>query len=113
MRTLPILVALLLNAACSSASEKQQAALMNEAETLVKLPEGAGPLQEYSRYYTYGRDGEVIGIYAGRYLAKNAERKWVSDARRLPVIMDGGCGVVNIRFDVKSKKAVAWCNGDA
>ena len=113
MRTLPILVALLLMAACSSEGERRQATLMNEIEALVKLPNGAAPLQEYSRYYTYGRDDEVIGIYAGRYLAKNAERKWVRDSRSLPVIMDGGCGVVNISFDIRSKKAEAWCNGDA
>lgn len=86
---------------------------MNEIEALIKLPTGAEPLQEYSRYYAYGRDGEVIAIYAGRYLSKKSEQRWLRNCRRLPMIMDGGCGVVNIRFDIRSKKTDAWCNGDA
>ena len=113
MRWLCILSSLLLMTACSSADEQRQTMLMNEVETLVRLPNGAEPLNEYSRYYTYGHEGEVVAVYAGRYLATKPERKWVTDSRKLPVIMDGGCGVVNVRFDIRSKKAVTWCNGEA
>lgn len=40
------------------------------------------------------------------------ERRWVPNTRDLPRVFDGGCGVVNVRFSLRSgsiKQAV--CNG--
>jgi hypothetical protein len=108
-----LVTTLLLLTECSSASEQREAKLMNEIETTIKLPAGAEPLREYSRYYAYGQKGEVLGIYAGKYLDRSDGREWVKDPKHLPMIMDGGCGVVNVRFDIRSKKIEAYCNGEA
>lgn len=92
---------------------QRQVALMDEVEKSIRLPPGADRLQEYGRYYAYGSHSDVIGIYAGRFMGKKAGRQWVSAADRLPHISDGGCGVVNVKLDIKSKHVEAWCNGEA
>jgi hypothetical protein len=42
------------------------------------------------------------------------QRRWVADRKALPTMFDGGCRVVNLVFDLKTRKVEhALCNGDA
>lgn len=45
---------------------------------------------------------------------KSGQRRWMSNETSLPVIEDGGCSVINVIFDPRTRK-VKWvaCNGFA
>ncbi|MFZ4748736.1 MAG: hypothetical protein ACOYLK_17940, partial [Sphingomonas sp.] len=87
--------------------------IMDVIEQQVRLPKDAVALNRYSRFYTATKSGDVIGTYvAGAHddLAVG-QRRWV---KRLPLIDDGGCFIVNVYFDPKRKKVTqAFCNGIA
>ena len=112
MRT-TLLVVTIAALACCSAPEDRRAALMDRVEGSVKLPSGAGPLKNYTRFYTYGNDGEVLGrLIGGSRPADPPQRQWVKNYNSYPFsITDGGCGIVNVRFDIKSSRLQTWCNG--
>jgi|GEM_PF-3412984 len=38
-------------------------------------------------------------------------RYWVANVMALPGILDGGCSVVNVRWNRQSDRVEAWCNG--
>jgi hypothetical protein len=74
-----------------------------------------GNLRDYARHYagvTEGGRRIVVGVFveagwfhhepAGIYIGSEAE---------LPVIFDGGCGVITLRYDLSNKEIRAWCNG--
>ena len=120
-----------------------QAALMDEIEALVRLPEGARALEDYARYYAFGPGSEIVGIYTLPFArpedggcaetADNAalppppcpeedaepaladgQRRWLDDSDDLPVIVDGGCSVITIRYDSRTGAlAPPACNGGA
>lgn len=127
---------------------------MRGIEAAVVLPEGARPLDAYSRNYALQPDGKVIALYvmprekggvaegAGCEImlengdarpcteAELAEDKafdealenaqgeagqsrWFDDRLELPAVNGGGCGVVTIIYDPRSKQIEsAECNGD-
>lgn len=68
---------------------------MDRIERMVRLPEGRRP-SEYTRHYAASADGQTI---LAIYVSGRDHRSWEA-LSRLPRIMDGGCGVVTIRFDV-------------
>lgn len=40
------------------------------------------------------------------------ERRWVNDRHKLPLVTDGGCSVVNVRFNPATQKVNdVYCNG--
>jgi hypothetical protein len=41
------------------------------------------------------------------------KRYWVASVGALPIIFDGGCSVVNIRWNAGADEVEAWCNGNA
>ena len=63
MRSAILVTAAILLINCSSPGERKQNALMDKIEEQVQLPEGARPLGDYARYYTYGKNGDVHGVY--------------------------------------------------
>jgi len=80
-------------------------------EQTVALPEGAHAVAGYARYYTaetVSRRPMIKGVFlwhgsepAGRYLRRSS-----SD------VADGGCDVVTVFFDLKTRRiAGAFCNG--
>lgn len=127
---------------------------MHGIEEAVVLPEGARPLDAYSRNYALQPDGKVIAVFvipgekggvaegAGCEImlengdarpcteAELAEDKafdealanaqgeagqsrWFDDRLELPAVNGGGCGVVTIIYDPRSKQIEsAECNGD-
>ena len=82
---------------------------MDEVDQGVKLPAGSAPLSHYDRFYAYGVRGEILA----EFVTGTNKRKWVGDSKSFPTIMDGGCGVITVRFQVQSRKTEAWCNGVA
>lgn len=45
---------------------------------------------------------------------KAGQRRWFADRKAIPMIFDGGCMVVHVAFDLKTRKVEhAFCNGYA
>ena len=84
---------------------------MTEIEQQLQMPPGAEQIAKYDRYYMRQAPDTVVGTFVGS--GERGERKWVSSIDQLPAIDDGGCGVVNIIFDLKTKKSTTFCNGVA
>lgn len=82
-------------------------------EREISMPAGARPVSTYDRYYAaVSQDGRRVihGIYFG-----NGGKTTIEASGRLPLSMlDGGCGVVNVYYDVESHKFIrVFCNGVA
>lgn len=109
MRIVAFLSALALG--CAGNPESREEALMASIEAAVTLPPGAADLQAYSRVYTWAEGGRKVRAVYERVEAPG--RRWVPESQ-LPLIMDGGCGVVTLVFDVTSNRVEAIsCNGEA
>jgi hypothetical protein len=95
--------------------EVTQAALMARIEREVRLPPGAGALATYARYYAWrdGKDGRKVVAVWQNLTGERPGRHWVTE-RDFPVIMDGGCGVVSLTWDVATARIEqVACNGYA
>ena len=79
---------------------------MDFIEGQVVLPKQAGPLDTFRRYY-HREGGKVIGLYIA---GEKPGRQWVTREEAIGV-MDGGCTVINVRLDTRSKRITASCNG--
>jgi hypothetical protein len=129
MRT--ILVTLVLLSGCNSQPERDAdektansrsvpQLLMDQIEEEVQLPPEAYPLAEYARYYAF-ENGRVYATYTthvdpanGDANLRTGERRWLTDRRKLPVLLDGGCSVVNVVYDSQEASVEqAFCNGVA
>ena len=129
MKALPVF-ALLLAIGCAQApaqnnqamqpsaggADAAQQALMDRIERDVRLPEGAGALATYARYYAWQQrpDGarKVVAVWQN-LTGEPPARHWVTE-RGFPVIMDGGCGVVSLTWDVATQRIEhIACNGEA
>jgi hypothetical protein len=98
-----------------------QEALMDRIERDVRLPEGAGPLASYVRSYAWQQSGDgvrkVAAVYVGEAIARQAKmapgRHWVA-LDMLPVIMDGGCAIISLTWDIATQRIEhVGCNGVA
>ena len=75
-------------------------------------------LSRYARFYAR-ETGEISAVYVlgganhqGRVLGPGTIT-W-APIDELPVIMDGGCSVINVRYNEETKSEVSvFCNGDA
>ncbi|WP_152536462.1 hypothetical protein [Sphingobium sp. C100] len=122
MERLCSLILPLLLAGCSLSVDEHQDG-MNRVENAIVMPAGARPWQEYARYYSVEPDGKIIGIFIipdnrdrqnKFYNLSAGNRRWVGDYRNLPSIVDGGCGVLTVTLDPKSRKREGpFCNGEA
>jgi hypothetical protein len=93
------------------AASPAQNTLMDKIEGAVTLPRGAQSLSHYVRRYAYLGDHAVVGVYVSRDMDKGGlARSWV-DAKQLPHISDGGCGIVTVFYDPrKNLPPDAMCN---
>ena len=107
-----LLLASLLALTCCAAPQSEEAALMDRIEQQVRMPEGAGRITQYDRYYADAGDEKVIGLYLGA--SSDGERQWLADKNRMSGVEDGGCDVVHVIFDQRAGKIESiWCNGVA
>lgn len=81
-------------------------------ERAVVLPRGASPLAKYARYYSLQTvDGRAVVV--GYYLLGQGE-PGVHFGASPVTVMDGGCGVVTVVFDLRDNAIrSAQCNGVA
>lgn len=88
------------------------AELVDKIEAGLEIPRGH-PLQAYRRYYS----GEVSGghhVVTGVFLKSNHPGVEIVPRDKLPRILDGGCSVMHLRYDVDSQKVLMLiCNGVA
>ena len=93
-----------------SASDPALGKLMDRIEAGVALPKGASPLTGYVRLYAWA--DEKLGKVTAIYVRGDAPgRKWVS-FEDLPTILDGGCGVIELIYDVpRGGTDEIGCNG--
>jgi hypothetical protein len=118
-RSLAMATAVLILPSCISQTVASQAdreaALADEIEAKVVMPVGASFLNGYARFYAATPAGKIVGLYF-RGVSDGLEpgaRRWVP-AKALPGVDDGGCAVVNVVFDVRTRKVEqAACNGRA
>jgi hypothetical protein len=105
---------------CSEGADAPNNSTMDLIERQVQLPEGAASLDDYARYYAH--DGnEIVAIYISRvdptnpyYDVPRGQRRWLADHRDLPLINDGGCSVVSVRYNpVTRTMDIPLCNGEA
>lgn len=93
-----------------------QEALMDRIEREVRLPQGATELATYSRHYAWHEESgvrSVVAIYDRLSSTGPGGRHWVTE-RELPLIMDGGCGVISLSYDLATQRITRIaCNGDA
>ena len=99
----------------TDASAEQQA-IMDRIERDVRLPEGAGPLASYARYYAWQERGDgvhkVIAVYV-RLDNHAPGRRWATETE-FPLILDGGCGMITLSYHVTEQRIEhVTCNGEA
>lgn len=115
---------------------------MGNIERQLKLPVGAEPLERYARTYAFKSPDRVSAVYyipsapvsdeacriarglgpeGAAAVARHCpppegmtagERRWFKDADALPLIFDGGCGNIDVEFDLKTGSVIfAHCQG--
>ena len=135
--------ALLWLAGCSPIEDRQRVELMDRIEHLIQLPVGAYPLNSYARAYKFSSQDQVRAFYflpdlkydqwfcdgakrGGRTNGQVAlacpppegmkadERRWFGDDVYLPDVCDGGCGFIDVEYNLKSGAVVSVrCHGHA
>lgn len=91
-----LLVALLASSACQVTGSE---AIIRSAETKLVMPKDADPLLRYDRYYAIS--GTVAtGVFI-RSEGELGKMNIVAKREDLPFVADGGCGVVEVRLDLK------------
>lgn len=108
MKPYVLLVASLL--ACSSDYDENGINLIKEIESDISLPKKINGLEKYHRY-CFNEQKELNCVYI---LEETENITFVKSYKDLPEIMDGGCDVINLKYDKISKNVeYFFCNGDA
>ncbi|HEX8620982.1 MAG TPA: hypothetical protein VF718_03355 [Allosphingosinicella sp.] len=92
------LLAVLGSSACGAAGDES---IVRDAEARLVLPAGADPLARYDRHYAISGT-TATGIFL-RSETGEGKVAFVATERDLPFVADGGCGVVEVRLNLKSK----------
>ena len=94
--------------------------MIDALEAAIRMPPGARPLAEYRRQYG-GTVEEGRRVISGQFhlpgiggSPKDEPAVAVFDHEPPPMIEDGGCAVVTLKFDVSARR-ILWiqCNGEA
>lgn len=107
-------------------------AAIQRSEAHFQLPEGSAQISSYSRAYAvvrqntnpeaiwlFGDVGEGVRLPVNRaygvgvLLMSKQPGASVVMLKDLPRVLHGGCGVVNVIFDLDTGQTIdSWCNGD-
>ena len=113
MSALAILAAAALFGAAPAPAGDQQT-LMARIEARVVMPRGADPIAGYRRTYAWDPHAPPGSRVLALYMRTDANwvgRFWVP-SDELPVVMDGGCGIVTLTYDVADDRVEQiGCNG--
>jgi hypothetical protein len=99
------------SAAACSAPQKTEIVDTSVLDSRVVMPVGANALKSYNRVYVRTGAGWVGVFNSANDDIGHAEI--VDSEDMLPGIMDGGCTVVNVKFDENQNFLSAFCNGEA
>ena len=88
--------------------------LIKQVESHLKLPDGSKPLPAYARYY-YGTLEHGHRVLVGEFVSgQTPPGVHVVKPGHMPKILDGGCSVINLRYDTEKKVVIAlFCDGVA
>ena len=107
-----VLTATICAAGAQSSVAAPTQAEIRTLEASVVLPPGASPLSKYNRHYAVVVQGSIrhiLGVYIG-----DGGKLYVTTPEKLPRVLDGGCGVVNVEYDVTTNRFLSvTCNGEA
>ena len=113
----PMLAVASLGAGCAPAEDPEALAAEIERQVVATHPDFS--MERFARFYARESDGSITGVYLfaneGRQPpeGKTGEVKWTT-RDKLPVVYDGGCAVVTVRYHLERKRlAGAECNVDA
>lgn len=114
----------LMSAGRAHAQSADKVAVISKAavqiERTVMMPESADVLENYTRYYAISDQHEteiLIGIFVSSHWDTERERTpiqglsnayFVESDQHLPIIMDGGCGIVTVYFDLEFDRLVGF-----
>lgn len=88
-----------------------QVALVEKA---MVLPAGARPLADYGRYYAGKAAGNKHTIIGVLMLHAPTPGITFSDPAHLPNVFDGGCGVIDVEYEVEARLVTRLsCHGVA
>jgi hypothetical protein len=95
--------------ACAQPPVQGRDAFLDSLEARIHLPDGARPLNAYSRSYFPVQNGaKIMGIYS---TLSAAGRRWVAQNPG-PFIADGGCAIVTVMVDAATGTIEqVQCNG--
>jgi hypothetical protein len=89
------------------------AEVVAQLEAQIHLPKGASPLTSYTRYYA----GSILRghrVVVGTYQHSGGGVVIEKSSHDLPIVYDGGCDFINIKYDVSKKRFIdVFCNGVA
>lgn len=127
-------------AACGRPGTDQQSIILNRIEQQVRLPAGALPYEQYSRYYAQDGNDRIAAAYVAHEmsyrefaatgcasmkekvfpcsgdgkseLAASGARMWLPNVSDLPVPDGGGCGAVTFLYKPSTNTfSKPKCNG--
>ena len=109
-----LLISLALIAAADRPMTVAERSIVERIERQVTMPRGASSLQAYDRYYAReNREDGIEKVLAVFVRNGRPGQHWV-DQRELPLVLDGGCTVVSLAFDMASGRVeYVECNGEA
>ena len=87
--------------AASACQNNSKETLILEAETKLTMPKNADSLHNYNRYYAISGE-TATGVFI-RSEGGPGKVEIVATNKDLPFVADGGCGVVEVRLDLKTK----------
>lgn len=89
--------------------------LIKKIESNLTLPQNAFPLSAYIRYYAYKKVSKKQYIVAVFVRGESGVgRVEIIDFKNLPIIFDGGCDVIEVRYSLNKKKIISsYCHGYA
>ncbi len=131
MKLIALAVIFVAAQAATYPSPREKVRLMNAIDAAVHLPRKAHPLNKYARFYALRPDGKIAALFDANTKTKRPkdwvcstygpngklqsipcppddrpranEQRWVN-YRDLPLILDGGCGVIAIVYNPQSAK---------
>lgn len=113
----------LLISGCDKAESERPSSADNALSTVIEAQVIAAhpevKLKRYARFYSQENEDYVVGTYLFAnegyepLEGRAGETYWVEPSD-VPMVMDGGCSVFNVRYHILTETLVsAFCNGDA
>jgi hypothetical protein len=92
--------------------------LVERIEAHITLPPTAGSLSNFNRYYAKKKSSSkklLIGLYLNKtFNPHSGEDINIVDESKLPHVLDGGCGVIYMQYDIDNDRLIdIKCNGNA